>query len=104
MAPDLIWGNQCEFIRRQTVRDLRKLHVPILNYVNDNPFADFLKGRFGHFREAVGEYGLLVVVFADAVAKAGASGARRSMRAFVSADEKDHLLSDELLDLHPSQR
>lgn len=93
--PDLIWVNQGEFLGSVSIRALRGLDVPIVNYANDNPFSAGNRMRFSHYRAALPFYDLVVVVFAEAVEPAKRAGARHVIRKFISADEIAHLQPSE---------
>ncbi len=95
-GPELIWVNQCEYLGPLSLRALRELAVPIVNYANDNPFCAPSRIRFRNYRAALPYYDLVVVVFADAVEAAKRAGARRVIRKFISADELAHLRQPEV--------
>ncbi len=88
--PELVWVNQGGFLGAKTIRNLRTLGVPIVNYANDNPFARENRRRFRNYRAALPYYDLVVVVFAAAVQAARQAGARRVMHTWISADEVAH--------------
>lgn len=95
IRPDLIWVNQGEFLGPVSIKALRGVGVPVVNYANDNPFCAENRMRFSHYRAALPFYDLVVVVFADAVEPARRAGARRVIRKFISADEIAHLQRSE---------
>jgi spore maturation protein CgeB len=88
--PQLIWVNQGEFLGPGIVRKLRAFDVPVVNYVNDNPFSGRDGLRFYNYQKALPYYDLAVVTFAENVEQATASGARRVTRAWLTADEEGH--------------
>ena len=88
--PELVWVNQGEFLGEKTIRRLRTLGVPIINYANDNPFSRENRRRFRNYRAALPYYDLVVVVFSAAVQAARQAGARRVMHSWISADEVAH--------------
>ena len=89
--PDLVWVNQGEFLGPHLLKRLRALSVPIVNYMNDDPFGGHRNGlRFRLYLEAVPYYDLLAVVREPNVTEATAHGARRVIRIHMSADEVAH--------------
>jgi spore maturation protein CgeB len=90
LQPDLIWVNQGEFLGAALIRRLRSMHVPIVNYANDNPFSNETWLKFRHYRSALAEYDIVVVVFLDAVERAKEFGAKHVIHTYLSADELAH--------------
>lgn len=99
VRPDLIFVNQGEFLGPSLLRQLRMLGAPIINYINDNPFADRDHLRFRNLRKALAYYDLLAVPRMDNVEQARRLGARNVIRVWLTADEIRHrprLLDDSL--------
>jgi spore maturation protein CgeB len=78
-----------ELIGPNMMKVLRKVSTRIMNYNNDDPFGTRDKKKWRLYQEAVPHYDLLVVVRQVNVAEAYASGARKVLRVFMSADELD---------------
>jgi spore maturation protein CgeB len=90
-SPDLVWVNQGEFLGPKLLKRLRALSVPILNYMNDDPFGGHRNGlRFRLYLKAVPYYDLLAVVREANVREAIDHGAQRVVRIHMSADEVAH--------------
>jgi spore maturation protein CgeB len=89
--PDLVWVNQGEFLGTRLIRRLRELSVPIVNYVNDDPFGGTANGRrFRLYLGALPFFDLVAVVREPNIHEAKELGARRVIRVFLSADEVAH--------------
>ena len=89
-TPSLIFVNQGEFLSGKTILNLRKLQVPIVVYINDDPFGGRDGNRFNNLINALPYYDLVVVVREPNIDEARRSGARRVIRVWMSADEVAH--------------
>lgn len=89
-APDLIWVNQGAFFDPFILRRLRTFNVPIINYLNDDPFGGRDKKRFRYFLKSIPFYDLIVVPREINVCEAKQFGALQVMRIMMSADEVAH--------------
>jgi spore maturation protein CgeB len=88
--PTIIWVDQGDYLGSGTLRQLRKLRVPIINYTIDDPFGRRDRRRFNRYMTALPEYDLLAVVREENLAEARAHGARNVLRVWRSADEIAH--------------
>ncbi len=88
--PDLIFVNQGEFLSRRAIINLRNLAVPIVVYLNDDPFNGRDGNRFINLLKALPYYDLVVVVREPNLEEARRAGARRVIRVWMSADEVAH--------------
>ena len=88
--PDLIWVNQGEFLGPNCVNLLRTIGVPIINYVNDDPFGRRDKMRFYNFRKSVPFYDFLVLPRETNIKEAKEVGAKEVIRKWFCADEIAH--------------
>ena len=89
-APDLIFINQGEFLNGSTISRLREIDVPIVVYINDDPFGGRDGNRFSNLIKALPYYDLVVVVREPNVEEALRFGARKVIRVWMSADEVAH--------------
>lgn len=87
---DLIWINQGEFLDQNCLNLLRDTGVPIINYINDDPFGSRDKKRFTHFLQAIPLYDLIAVPREVNVVEAKKLGSRKVIRIWMSADEMAH--------------
>jgi spore maturation protein CgeB len=91
LRPDIIWVNQGEYLGVKPVKALQKSGVPIICYLNDDPFAGGLRSRrFRGFRQALDRYDLIATVRDPNVTELQAAGARNVLRIRMSADEVHH--------------
>jgi hypothetical protein len=91
LRPDLIWVNQGEYLGVKPVAVLQGSGVPIVCYVNDDPFAGGVRSRrFRSFREALNRYDLIATVRDPNFDELRAGGARKVVRVRMSADEIHH--------------
>lgn len=88
--PDLIFVNQGEPLGPALLRRLRTLNVPIVNYINDNPFCGRDNLRFRNVQRALPLYDVLVVVREENLTQARERGAKQVMRVWMTADEVAH--------------
>ena len=96
--PNLIWVDQGAYIGGSLIGKLRTLSVPVVNYTIDDPWGGRDGRRFDRYLTAVPYYDLLAVVCEENIAEAYATGARKVMRIWRSADEVAHrprLITDE---------
>lgn len=88
--PELIFVNQGEFLGPALLRQLHSMNVPIVNYACDNPFAHRDGMRFRYYRKVLPYYDLVVVTFFENISQAQNAGARKTIRMYLSADERAH--------------
>lgn len=91
LCPDLVWVNQGEYLGVKPIAVLQGLGVPIVCYVNDDPFAGGVRSRrFRSFRRALNRYDLIATVRDSNFDELCAAGARKVVRVRMSADEIHH--------------
>ena len=89
-TPNLVFIAQGEFLGPSTLRSLRRLNVPIINYTVDNPFSGRDGLRFRYYRKAIRYYDLVAVAFEENIDHLRLAGQNRAMRIWLAADEKAH--------------
>ncbi|MBW4583129.1 MAG: glycosyltransferase [Tildeniella nuda ZEHNDER 1965/U140] len=87
---DLVIVNCGELINAKLVKDLRAKFGLVANYNNDDPFGKRDRNKWKLYLEALPHYDLVVVVREVNVQKAYASGAKKVLRVFMTADEVVH--------------
>lgn len=87
---DLVLINGGSLVAPELIEDLRKYADAVINYNSDNPFVSRDHNLWRLYLKSIPYYDLLAVVRDSNVDSAYASGAKKVVRVFMSADEVAH--------------
>ncbi|MFD0791979.1 glycosyltransferase [Mucilaginibacter litoreus] len=87
---DLIWVNSGDKLGPRSMRELKKIGVPIVLYNNDDPTGGRDGGRFNSLIKALPYYDLCAVMRETNVDEFKSKGAKNVMRVWMSYDEILH--------------
>jgi len=88
--PDLIWVDHGAALGPSLIRSLRKLDVPIVDYMVDNAWSPIYRIRSRHYRASLKHYDWSVQLRERNLVAAARAGARHIILASLSADEVAH--------------
>lgn len=87
---DLIWVNNCELFGFKVVTELKKIGVPVVLYINDDPTGGRDGRRFDSLIKAIPLYSVCAVVRELNIDEFHDLGAPKTIRVWMSYDEVIH--------------